>query len=146
MILYSILYIVMLGVSFGIRFMCANAQKKGNKFFENIFTMLLEFSVLPLLILPTIMIIEKIKLEYLIVIISSIMITPIISIIFRNNSKLNRVLGMSVFMNSNIIVNNGKMNYFKFYKKILLFSVLNYLGSLIFWFLWIDGESQKYSY
>lgn len=108
--------------------------------------MLLEFSVLPLLILPTIMIIEKIKLEYLIVIISSIMITPIISIIFRNNSKLNRVLGMSVFMNSNIIVNNGKMNYFKFYKKILLFSVLNYLGSLIFWFLWIDGESQKYSY
>lgn len=81
------------------------------------------------------MIIEKIKLEYLIVIIFFIMIIFIIFIIFRNNFKLNRVLGMSVFMNLNIIVNNGKMNYFKFYKKILLFSVLNYLGLLIFWFL-----------
>ncbi len=89
MYLYLIIYLVFFGISMGLRFICYYAQIKKNRFLENISKILLEISVLPLIIIPTIVTVEKINIYYLIVVFISLVLVVLVVIAFKHSKVFN---------------------------------------------------------
>ena len=85
---------------------------KKNRFLENISTILLEISVLPLIIIPTIVTIEKINIYYLIVLFIALVLVVLVVIAFKNSKVFDRLFGFNVFIKSTIIIEKDKIGYF----------------------------------